>query len=745
MIRPALLPQDSYRLAMVYIALAWLVFCWPWFGGGQIIPHDAKNHFYPMVRFLAAAWDSGESPFWSPYHFGGFPMVADPQSVIFTPSFWPAVLAGPAPSMRLVDAIHLVHLLVMGLAILGFARLRGWRMEAGAAAAICFMLSGALTVRLEHLLMTVSMMWLAVCLWRLEAVLTHGGIWRGIAFGVALGLMLIDRNHVAYLAAWFLGFYWLSRSWPGPGQRVPLRHQKPVILGGITAFCLAAIPILLLLQLAGISNRPSFGYEDASLQSLHPAALATLFMADIFGPLDRAGAYWGPASNAWGGRFFVHRGMIHGYVGALTVVLILWHGIGAGRLWRREALVFVLLSLLFVIYALGHYTPVFEWLYNTVPGIDLFRRPADALFLFGASAALLTGVLMNDMLRAPSLPGPVGGIVALVLTIGGAVFVGLIGAEQGQLADLVLPTIRALAYGAVLLAFLIMAVKMRGSLQRSLLGAVLLISAADLITAHSNIRLNARPPQFYDQLETPAAYDHISRLAALSQGTDPSGAPWRVETIGLGSSSQNIGQAAGIEALLGYNPIRLMTFDTLIAPNHQNNASANRRFGTAMTSYDSLMADQLGLRYIMTGKPVAKIDRTLPQAALREVAVIPYRDRNFHLYENRDALPRAVLLPAAGTGAAPGPQPRITRYTNVVVEVSAICTSPCRLVLHDFAYPGWTATANGAPVPLVTQDGLFRAVDLSVGQNKVAFTFSPLTLGNLKAALIAVLGGEGTP
>lgn len=745
MIRPDPFPQGGYRLAAVFIATAWLVFCWPWLGGGQIIPHDAKNHFYPMVRFLALAWHSGESPLWSPYHFGGFPMVADPQSVIFTPSFWPAVLAGPAPSMRLVDAIHLLHLLVMGLAILGFSRLRGWRVEAGAAAAICFMLSGALTVRLEHLLMTVSMMWLAVCLWRLEAVLTHGGIWRGIAFGVALGLMLIDRNHVAYLAAWFLGFYWLSRSWPGSGQMVPLRNQTPVILGGITALCLAAIPILLLLQLAEISNRPSFDYEGASIQSLHPAALATLFMVDIFGPLDRAGAYWGPASHAWGGQFFVHRGMLHGYVGALALVLILWHGIGAGRLWRREALVFTLLAILFLIYALGHYTPVFEWLYDTVPGIDLFRRPADALFLFGASAALLTGALMNDMLRAPSRLSTVGSLAALVLTISGAVFVGLLGAKQGHLADLGLPAARALAYSAILLALLIMAVRVRGTLQRSLLAAILLISAVDLITAHSNIRLNASLPQFYDQLETPAAYDHIARLAALSKATDPSGAPWRVETIGLGASSQNIGQAAGIEALLGYNPIRLRAFDSLIAPKHQNNASANRRFGTAMTSYDSVMADQLGLRYIMTGKPVEKIDGTLPQDALQEVAVIPYLDRNFYLYENRDAKPRAVLLPATDAGATPGPQPRITRYTNVVVEVSAKCTSPCRLVLHDFAYPGWTATANGVPVPLMIQDGLFRAVDLSVGQNEVTFTFSPLALENLQAALIGVLGGDGTP
>ena len=55
----------------------WALLCTPWFIGGRVIPWDAKNHFYPMLRFLAAALHQGESASWAPYHFSGHPQLAD--------------------------------------------------------------------------------------------------------------------------------------------------------------------------------------------------------------------------------------------------------------------------------------------------------------------------------------------------------------------------------------------------------------------------------------------------------------------------------------------------------------------------------------------------------------------------------------------------------------------------------------------------------------------------------------------
>ena len=60
--------------------------------------------------------------------------------------------------------------------------------------------------------------------------------------------------------------------------------------------------------------------------------------------------------------------------------------------FSRVAMVLVLL------YALGKYTPAFHLMYDVVPGVSLFRRPADATFVFGALLAIVAGYLVHRWL-----------------------------------------------------------------------------------------------------------------------------------------------------------------------------------------------------------------------------------------------------------------------------------------------------------------------------------------------------------
>ena len=71
-----------------------------WVASGAVVPWDSKNHFYPMFRFLGRRCSRGELPLWNPYHFAGHPPVADPQSLIFTPTFFLFALLRPAASMQ---------------------------------------------------------------------------------------------------------------------------------------------------------------------------------------------------------------------------------------------------------------------------------------------------------------------------------------------------------------------------------------------------------------------------------------------------------------------------------------------------------------------------------------------------------------------------------------------------------------------------------------------------------------------
>ena len=49
-------------------------------------------------------------------------------------------------------------------------------------------------------------------------------------------------------------------------------------------------------------------------------------------------------------------------------------------------------------YAFGWYTPVFRGMYELLPGVKLFRRPADATFVFGALIAVMVGYCVHRWL-----------------------------------------------------------------------------------------------------------------------------------------------------------------------------------------------------------------------------------------------------------------------------------------------------------------------------------------------------------
>ena len=65
--------------------LAFLALAWPWLSGAVEIPYDAASQFYPQLAFLARSLATGQSPFWTPNIFAGWPQIADPQSLIFSP------------------------------------------------------------------------------------------------------------------------------------------------------------------------------------------------------------------------------------------------------------------------------------------------------------------------------------------------------------------------------------------------------------------------------------------------------------------------------------------------------------------------------------------------------------------------------------------------------------------------------------------------------------------------------------
>ena len=130
-------------VAGLMIGAIWLVAMSRWVLTDSVVPWDSKNQFYAFYRFLASALESGVSPFWNPYHYGGHPSVADPQSLIFAPLMVLYALFDPAPSLRAFDLLVHAHLLIGGLSVAVIGARARWPVVACVLAAVVFMFGGA--------------------------------------------------------------------------------------------------------------------------------------------------------------------------------------------------------------------------------------------------------------------------------------------------------------------------------------------------------------------------------------------------------------------------------------------------------------------------------------------------------------------------------------------------------------------------------------------------------------------------
>jgi hypothetical protein len=151
-------------------------------------------------------------------------------------------------------------------------------------------------------------------------------------------------------------------------------------------------------------------------------------------------------------------------------------------------------------------------------------------------------------------------------------------------------------------------------------------------------------------------------------------------------------------------------------------------------------------------------------------------DRVLNVYENTNVMPRATLVARARVAASrgealslvarpdfdprtevvledtpavpatdadagtPAGTVRIDRYEPERISLTADVAPPGGwLVLSEVFFPGWTATVEGAPVPIVKADAAFRAVRLEAGPHAIDFRYQPRSF-RLGMTLTAVAG-----
>ena len=753
-------------LAGVTAAFFWRVLftrsAWIPAGGG-----DLASFLYPTYHYAAESLRRGVIPLWNPHLYLGTPFLADNQTAVFYPINLLFYFLIPELTYATMEWLVIVHVFLSGVFAYFCLRYlepgRPLHPLAALLGGVAYMLCDVNITHLGNLNIIATTAWLPLIFvfYRRAMVERRAGL-AAIA-GVFLAVAaLAGHGQMLLLTVLGLGMY-LLWCWLTGWRRGWRALITPALMFALTlavGLGLAALTLIPAYEMTGHTARAHMPYEEASRYSLPPAALIGLLVPDLYG--RGPGGFWGPWER-----------VEVGYLGVLPLLL------AALLLFLRRDKVsgfFAFLAISGLLLALGRYAPLHRLFYNFVPGFDQVRVPARALILFDFGVAGMAALGLDVLLHPLGERGRAVLHRAVRLTpwVGGVTLVGvgllsrrILSAARGFSADDYRRIAGAANRGLVIFALLLAAsliwlwgqVRARrahvGARRAVPLLAVILV-AVDLVGLGMNVEVCD-----YDPL---TGFDHPQVLSYLR--SDPN--YFRVESAreALGVWQPDFGLLHGLYDLGGlWNPLSLAAYDAFYW-------SVGR---------DSPLYDLAGVKYLIALK-----DRPPGE----EKFVLAFDgDPQVDVYLNTAALPRvllvhrAVVVPDAGAAHTRIHAPDFDPATMVVLlegqgkpldvdpgdgerrlgladfeanHLEVTVTTPVEgyLVVSDMFYPGWVATVDGEPRPILQANYCFRAVHVGPGEHRVRFEFRPrswtvglavsaVTAGTLLAwAVVASISGK---
>lgn len=695
--------------------------------GAAFSTEDLREYFIPVRALLQHIVHSGDWPFWQRSIYTGFPLWSSSEAALLQPTTWLFFGFNAARGLTLAS---LTHLLAAALGMFTWMRHRGRSPGAAAMGAFVVALGGVPTVHLDHWTFSATMMWLPWTLLAVDVALERGlspSLFLAAAAGVA-GAWFGGASQLAYFCTLVTGGYLFLRVLGAGGRTWPLLLVLPAGL-------LLAAPVLLAGLEFGAHGPRASGIELRWAAEYHwpnVRSLALLLFPNLWGP---GTAYTGPY-NYW---------EMTAYVGLPTLVLLLGvrpRGIG----WY-----FLFLFALSLLLGFGLGTPVYELLFQYLPGFANFRVATRALSIATFAAGFLAAEAVDTLAGQPRWRDTVFTVLvtALLLTLALRIFqsAGLWGLRPDALQH-ALPWVRGvlLASGVGMIA------------RHFLPGARVLFPTGMAVLL------------FVDLHHHFSGYMSVANAESLMAQTlpqvPPPPGPGRVVHLGF---NPNLQAGSGLEGVNGYSQLMAARiFDLFYAMRdgrftHTFRTKRNHEYGKQVPAPLSPLFPLFAAPHLLTSSPASgpglrRIGQegpfwryevpALPLAfwsqrhTVMEDAQFQEKMSRFNPFEQVALAPTSAPLPPAGKDFPHRPATLTERTTNLTrVQVDA--PAPGVLVVLDPWFPGWSAQVNGKPAPLLRANHAFMAVPLAEGRHEVTLRYFPATLPPALACMLAVLLGVG--
>lgn len=509
------------------------------------------------------------------------------------------------------------------------------------------------------------------------------------------------------------------------------------------------------------------GVAWSSSWSIHPEEALSLVVPEFAGN-NAGGAAWAENSY-WGRNPFKDN---HEYAGLVVLLLAAVSFAGGAR--RGLRWFFAGLGAVALLFALGLHTPVWRIFYEIVPGIRLFRVPAQALLLFGFGAVTLAALGLDRLLELTRdgddpgwsavfkvLGGALGALALLALLISSGTFTTVwtstvyedIHPQRLEVMRTHLPFMARGAWFAVFLAGAVLALAWAAWKHRVtahvLAAGVIALAAADALRV---------VPTFIETLDFDEWSAPDPNIQAVLDRETGSEEPYRL--LSFRREGQDVRPALhGIELAAGHHPNDLARYRELIgmvgssSPRNLGDADIRRLLNVRYILWPdlemggSIQGPVISQRTLADGRPFETIlaDDGLPRARLVGSAVV--RDDTeavpYMLSADFDPEREVVLSEPPPVSLVDGPVDGtvtwLERNPNLL-RLQVESDSPALLVIADNWYPAWQATVNDVEAPVLRAYHTLRAVPVPAGASTVELTYhSSILTWSLRISIVLTL------
>lgn len=699
--------RQALALVVVVAASAYVIIYRLGEGEPGWLAGDIYNYFYPhMLHTLRSLAAGGRGLLWNPFQSCGQPFFATTGTALLNVPNLLFLVLDPQTALR---GLLFINLVIGGLGAYGLARELGVSLLGALGAALAFVLgNSAYHLTTWEPTIQTPFVWMPAAMWCCERLVKRPSLRQALVLGMVLGVSLLPGHpQFVLFTCQLIGLRLLWTLLDGSERR-----QLPRAIGGV------AMAFMVMVLLAAVQVFPGLEVAAESVRN-------TALVANEIAPqgVDK----WADvATRIHGHNTMAPFSIVPGFI--VPVALL-----SSGR--RRLALFYVLAGALFLALSLGDNTMVGRT-YLAMPLGHLFRHPFRFVFPAGFCVSVLAGLAIDELAggswRALAVAGAalaglyawLGSIWAIDWWLAGAVL-------GGGLLAVAAPTTRLL--GAPVIA--------------GTVGLALVVAPPSRImrflTDDGPLRVHAEVFERLHGRLTPQDRVYLVR---------------KTSEAGFEEKTATLFALRSITDYEGQVTRRYAQYLTML----QNGAllrSLNQVLFPAAWNRESVrwpLVDLAAARYVIIDKSFEEhLDPTGP------LPLIPVDgDSDIRVFENTRALPRAYYVPQIAVmpdaaarlrGLAAGIDARRLAFVDAApasgflgvagnratadgrfvvddperVVLEAVAPERGFLFLADQYFPGWFATVNEQPAPIMVANHTFRLVETPKGQVRVEFRYRP--------------------